>query len=115
MLFRSLIIAIYQFSVLYLFLLADLLCCACVYAIFKSLYQRKIYPRRSLFLILIGLGTGLLFFPSPDFSKSLLAGVFIEKTFFYEFFFNSLLFFSFFFSVFNPIFFDFILNKKYLI
>ena len=37
------VIALYQFSVLYLFLLADLLCCACVYVIFKGLYQKKIY------------------------------------------------------------------------
>jgi Na+/proline symporter len=109
-----LIIALYQFSVLYLFLLADLLCCSCVYVIFKSLYQTRIYPQRSLLLIIIGLGTGLLFFPSPDFSKSLLVGTFIDKTFFNELFFNSLLFFSFSFSFFVPIFLDIILNKKYL-
>jgi Na+/proline symporter len=109
-----LIIALYQFSVLYLFLLADLLCCSCVYVIFKSLYQTRIYPQRSLLLIIIGLGTGLLFFPSPDFSKSLLVGTFIDKTFFNELFFDSLLFFSFSSSVFVPIFLDIILNKKYL-
>jgi Na+/proline symporter len=109
-----LIIALYQFSVLYLFLLADLLCCSCVYVIFKSLYQTRIYPQRSLLLIIIGLGTGLLFFPSTDFSKSLLVGTFIDKTFFNELFFDSLLFFSFSSSVFVPIFLDIILNKKYL-
>jgi hypothetical protein len=65
-------------------------------------------------LIIIGLGTGLLFFPSPDFSKSLLVGTFIDKTFFNELFFDSLLFFSFSSSVFVPIFLDIILNKKYL-
>ena len=56
-----LIIAYYQFSVLYLFLLADLLCCACVYVIFKGLYQKKIYSCRSIVLIMIGLFLGLLF------------------------------------------------------
>ena len=53
------VIALYQFSVLYLFLLADLLCCACVYLIFKGLYQNKIYSCRSLVLIIAGLCLGL--------------------------------------------------------
>jgi Na+/proline symporter len=86
-----LIIALYQFSVLYLFLLADLLCCSCVYVIFKGLYQNKIYPFRSLVLIMIGLCLGLLFFPSTDFSKSLLVGVIFNKSIFNEIFTNSLL------------------------
>jgi Na+/proline symporter len=97
-----LIIALYQFSALYLFLLADLLCCACVYVIFKSLYQKKVYPCRSLLLIMIGLFLGLLFFPSTDFSKSLLVGVVFNKSIFNEIFTNSLLFWSFLFATFSP-------------
>jgi hypothetical protein len=90
-----LIIALYQFSVLYLFLLADLLCCACVYVIFRGLYQKKISEFRSLILIIIGLFSGLLFFPSTDFSKSLLVGFIFDKSFFSQIFINSLLFWSF--------------------
>ena len=97
------VFALYQFSVLYLFLLADLLCCACVYAIFKGLYQNKIYPVRSLVLIIIGLCSGLLFFPSIDFSKSLLVGVIFNKILFHEFFINSLMFWSFLFAAILPL------------
>jgi Na+/proline symporter len=90
-----LIIALYQFSVLYLFLLADLLCCACVYAIFKGLYQNKVDFGRSLFLIITGLCSGLLFFPSIDFSKSLLIGILFDKDVLHKAFNDNLLFYSF--------------------
>jgi hypothetical protein len=106
-----LIITLYQFSVLYLFLLADLLCCACVYVIFKGLYQKKIYPCRSIVLIMIGLFLGLLFFPSTDFSKSLLVGVIFNKSIFNEIFTNSLLFWSFLFATFSPVVFDIIYRR----
>jgi Na+/proline symporter len=106
-----LIIALYQFSVLYLFLLADLLCCACVYVIFRGLYQKKIYPCRSLVLIMAGLCLGLLFFPSTDFSKSLLVGIIFNKNIFNEIFTNSLLFWSFLFATFSPMVFDIIYRR----
>jgi Na+/proline symporter len=106
-----LVIALYQLSVLYLFLLADLLCCACVYVIFKGLYQNKIYPNQSFVLIMTGLFLGLLFFPSIDFSKSLLIGVIFDKSNFNEIFTNSLLFWSFLFATFSPMFFDIIYRR----
>jgi Na+/proline symporter len=90
-----LIVALYKFSVLYLFLLADLLCCACVYVVFKGLYQNKISEFRLLILIIIGLFSGLLFFPNTDFSKSILMGFIFDKSFFSQVFINSLLFWSF--------------------
>jgi hypothetical protein len=90
-----LIIAFYQFSVLYLFLLADLLCCACVYVVFKGFYQNKVDFGRSLFLIIIGLCSGLLFFPSIDFSKSLLIGILFDKDVLHKAFNDNLLFYSF--------------------
>ena len=90
-----LIITLYQFSVLYLFLLADLICCACAYVIFKGLYQKKINSRRSIVLIVIGLFSGLLFFPNADFSQSFLVGFIFDKSFFSLIFINSLLFWSF--------------------
>jgi Na+/proline symporter len=107
-----LIIARYQFSVLYLFLLADLLCCACVYVVFKGLYQKKIYPSRSIILITIGLCMGLLFFPSIDFSRSLLVGIIFNQSMFNEIFTNSLLFWSFLFATFFPIIIDLVFSKK---
>jgi Na+/proline symporter len=106
-----LVIALYQLSVLYLFLLADLLCCACVYVIFKGFYQKKIYPNQSFILIMIGLFSGLLFFPSIDFSQSLLIGVIFDKSNFNEIFTNSLLFWSFLFATFSPIFFYIIYRR----
>jgi Na+/proline symporter len=90
-----LIVTLYQFSVLYLFLLADLICCACAYVIFKGLYQKKINCRRSIVLIVIGLFSGLLFFPNADFSQSFLVGFIFDKSFFSLIFINSLLFWSF--------------------
>jgi Na+/proline symporter len=114
-----LIISLYQFSVLYLFLLADLLCCACVYVIFKGLYQKQIHSFRPLFLILIGLFSGLLFFPNADFSKSLLIGIIFDKVFFSQIFINSMLFWSFLCAFLLPLISDMILptcrknfNKK---
>jgi Na+/proline symporter len=107
-----LIIALYQFSVLYLFLLADLICSACVYVIFKGLYQKKINSFKSLILIIVGLSLGLLFFPSIDFSKSLLVGVIFDKNIFNDIFVNSLLFWSFLLAFIGPLIADFILIKS---
>ena len=115
LIFLSLIcfcIALYQLSVLYLFLLADLLCCACVYVVFKGLYQKKISASRSFFLVSIGLCSGLLFFPDPTFSKSFFIGVLFNKDILAGIFLNSLLFWSFLFATFLPIFFDLFLKKK---
>jgi Na+/proline symporter len=106
-----LVIALYQLSVLYLFLLADLLCCACVYVIFKGFYQKRIYPNHSFILIMTGLSLGLLFFPSLDFSKSLLIGVIFDKNSFNGIFTNFLLFWSFLFATFSPMFFDIIYRR----
>ena len=115
LIFLSLIcffIVLYQLSVLYLFLLADLLCCACTYVVFKGLYQKKISSFRSFVLVIIGLCFGLLFFPDPTFSKSLLIGVLLDKNILNGIFANSLLFWSFLFATFLPVFFDFLLKNK---
>jgi hypothetical protein len=58
-----------------------------------------------------GLSLGLLFFPSIDFSRSLLIGVFFDKSNFNEIFTNSLLFWSFSFATFSPAFFDIIYRR----
>ena len=70
----SLIIASKGFSILYLFLLADLLCCAAVFTVFYGFYQKNFNEKNAMISILIGLFLGLLLFPNPDFSKSIFSG-----------------------------------------
>ena len=52
--------------------------------------------------IIIGLVAGFLMFPFPDFSKSLLVGVFFPKDLFSPFIAQSLLFLSFLIATFLP-------------
>ena len=91
------------FSILYLFLLADLFCCAFVLTVFYSFYNKNINEKTAYVSIIIGLIGGFLMFPSPDFSKSLLVGVLISKEFFLPFVSQSLLFLSFVVATFLPI------------
>ena len=83
------------YSVLYLFLLADLFCCAFVLTVFYSFYNKKLKEKTAFASILIGLIGGFLLFPAPDFSKSLLVGVILPIEFFPIFVTQSLLFLSF--------------------
>tara|TARA_Y100000591_G_scaffold226872_1_gene197881 strand:+ start:185 stop:1648 length:1464 start_codon:yes stop_codon:yes gene_type:complete len=90
-------------SILYLFLLADLLCCAAVLSIFYGFYNKKFSEKKAYSSILFGLIIGLLFFPSTDFSKSILVGVIISTDFFSEIISTNLLFISFVFATFSPL------------
>ena len=90
-------------SILYLFLLADLLCCAAVLSIFYGFYNKKFSEKKAYTSILFGLIIGLLFFPSTDFSKSILVGVIISTDFFSEIISTNLLFISFVFATFSPL------------
>ena len=83
------------YSVLYLFLLADLFCCAFVLTVFYSFYNKKMKEKTAFTSILIGLIGGFLLFPAPDFSKSLLVGIILPLEFFPIFVTQSLLFLSF--------------------
>ena len=98
------IVASKGLSILYLFLLADLLCCSAVLTIFYGFYTKSINEKNAYTSILIGLFVGLLFFPSPDFSKSILVGYLIPKESFPQFVTQSLLFLSFVVATFVPIF-----------
>jgi len=91
-------------SILYLFLLADLLCCAAVLTVFYSFYDKKLNEKNAYLSILIGLLVGLILFPSPDFSKSILIGILFPVSNFPSFISQSLLFLSFLFATFLPIF-----------
>ena len=101
--FISFIIASKGFDILYLFLLADLFCCAFVLTVFLSFYDKSINENLAYISILIGLIGGFLLFPSPDFSKSLLVGIFIPKDLFPSFVSQSLLFLSFIVATFLPL------------
>ena len=99
----SFIIASKGFDILYLFLLADLFCCAFVLTVFYSFYNKNINEKTAYVSILIGLIGGFLMFPSPDFSKSLLVGILMPKELFGTFVAQSLLFLSFVVATFLPL------------
>jgi Na+/proline symporter len=83
------------FSILYLFLLADLFCCAAVVIIFYGFFNKKISSQLTYFSILSALVLGLLFFPSMDFQSSILVGNIIPIEFFNTIITTNLLFISF--------------------
>ncbi len=91
-------------SILYLFLLADLFCCAAVLTLFYGFYLKSLNEKNSYISIIIGLVAGILLFPSPDFSKSILVGVIFPTDFFPSFISQSLLFCSFVLATFVPFF-----------
>ncbi len=98
----SLIIASRGYSILYLFLLADLLCCAAVFTVFYGFYQKNFKERNAMISILIGLFLGLLLFPNPDFSKSILVGTLLPFDLFPKIISSSLLFWSFLVATLGP-------------
>ena len=97
------LIASKGFDILYLFLLADLFCCAFVLTTFYSFFDTRIDEKIAYFSIIIGLLGGVLLFPSPDFSKSLLVGLILSKDLFTPFINQSLLFLSFIIATFLPL------------
>jgi Na+/proline symporter len=96
------VIASKGFSVLYLFLLADLFCCAFVLTVFYSFYNKNLNEKKAYISIIIGLIGGFLLFPAPDFSKSLLVGMILPADTFPTFVSQSLLFLSFIVATFLP-------------
>jgi Na+/proline symporter len=97
------IIASKGFSILYLFLLADLFCCAFVLTVFYSFYNKKLDEKTAYISIIIGLVGGFLLFPAPDFSRSLLVGIMLPVELFPAFVSQSLLFLSFLVATFIPV------------
>ena len=96
------IVASKGFDILYLFLLADLFCCAFVLTVFYSFYNKRINEKIAYISIIAGLIVGFLMFPFPDFSKSLLVGVLVPTEAFSPFVSQSLLFLSFLIATFLP-------------
>ena len=101
--FISFIVASKGFDILYLFLLADLFCCAFVLTVFYSFYNKNIKEKNAYISIIIGLIGGFLMFPAPDFSKSLLVGILLPKELFTPIVSQSLLFLSFVIATFLPL------------
>ena len=101
--FIAFIIASKGLSILYLFLLADLFCCAAVLSVFYGFYNKSFLEKNAYISIIFGLLVGLLLFPSPDFSKSILVGFLIPTDYFPSFVSNSLLFLSFLFAILTPV------------
>ena len=76
----AIFIASRGYSVLYLFLIADLVCAAAVFPVFWGLYSRRFGGGAALASCIVGLVVGALFFPKPDFSPWIdvpLAGKFL--------------------------------------
>jgi len=97
------VIASKGYDILYLFLLADLFCCAFVLTVFYSFYNKKINEKTAYISIIIGLAGGFLLFPMPDFSRSILVGYILPVDLFPNFVSQSLLFLSFIIATFLPV------------
>lgn len=69
----AIVVAMQGWSVLYLFLIADMVCAAAVFPVFFGLFSRRHQGRGAVMAIISGLVPGIIFFPDPGFrSGSLL-------------------------------------------
>jgi Na+/proline symporter len=66
-----------------------------VFTVFYGFYQKKFEEKNAIASILLGLFLGLLLFPNPDFSKSILVGILVPYDLFPQIVSSSLLFWSF--------------------
>jgi Na+/proline symporter len=62
------LIASQGYNVLYLFLLADLVCAGALFPVLFGLYSRRLTGVMAFWSSLLGIAAGALFFPRPDFS-----------------------------------------------
>ena len=90
-------------SILYLFLLADLLCCAAAIPVFYGFYNKAISSSKVYIAIVLGIICGLALFPSNDFSKSILVGGLVDKGLFPSIVSSYLLFWSFVVALLSPV------------
>lgn len=72
-----LLIASQGYSVLYLLLLADLVCAAAVFPVFYGLYSERYTGRAAMLGTLAGLVAGGLLFPDPAMTRGSLLGAFV--------------------------------------
>lgn len=64
----AILIAARGYDVLYLFLLADLVCAGALVPVVYGMYSRRTTGASAVCSALLGIAAGLLFFPKPDFS-----------------------------------------------
>ena len=64
----AILVAVPGYSVLYLFLIADMLCAGMAFPLFYGLYNKRINEASALFGCVGGIAAGILFMPKPDFS-----------------------------------------------
>ncbi|MBF7051842.1 sodium:solute symporter [Halomonas sp. KAO] len=74
-------VAAQGYSVLYLFLLADLLCCAAAFPVFFGLFNRRFDGRAAVLATVSGLVAGLTLFPAPGDALTTLMESFLLATF----------------------------------
>jgi Na+/proline symporter len=64
----AILIAAQGYNVLYLFLVADLVCAGIVVPIIVGLYSRRLIGMAAFWSAVFGIGAGALFFPKPDYT-----------------------------------------------
>ena len=74
-----------------------------MFPVFYGFYKKNLKEKYLIISVIIGLFTGLLLFPSPDFSKSILIGVFFSFVLFPQIVAKSLLFWSFLLATVSPV------------
>ncbi len=77
----ALFVAAQGYSILYLFLLADLFCCAAAFPVFFGFYNQKYRGYQASISIAVGIVAGLFYFPLPGEEATQLYESFIAATF----------------------------------
>ncbi len=72
----TMFLAVQGFSVLYLFLVADLVCAGAVFAVFYGMFSKTSDARVAFIASVLGILCGALLFPDPDFTRGTLVGSF---------------------------------------
>lgn len=73
----AIIISMKGYSVLYLFLIADLVCTAVVFPTFYGFYSKKLSGISAVIISIIGIVASSLIFPDPDFTRGNLLWSFV--------------------------------------
>jgi len=100
------------YSVLFMFLFADLLCCAAAFTIFYGMFNKNISKKLGLYSVITGLISGLALFPNQTFEKSMLVGNLLPTSYFPGWISTALLFWSFVLATFVPMIVVLFFNKK---
>ncbi len=94
----AILIATKGYSVLYLFLIADLVCAAAAFPTILGLFSKKYSGKSAVISTIIGIVAGLLFFPDQSFTKSVVSYLpffsnipFLQGNLFYSFLIASLI------------------------